>query len=72
MSSCSIQDQDKRLQALFGACEKLPAANNANFKWVAFRVSLLSCHLAFSRWATETEPHHTELDCVGAFGGILM
>lgn len=32
MSSCSIQDQDKRLQALFNACEKLPSANNTNFK----------------------------------------
>lgn len=34
LSSCSIQDQDKRLQALLNACEKLPAANNNNFKWV--------------------------------------
>lgn len=32
--SCSIQDQEKRLQALMGACEKLPPANNNNFKWV--------------------------------------
>lgn len=29
---CSIQDQDKRLQALLNACEKLPPANNHNFK----------------------------------------
>ena len=29
---CSIQDQDKRLQALLNACEKLPPANNNNFK----------------------------------------
>ncbi len=36
LSSCSIQDQDKRLQALLNACEKLPAANNNNFKWVTF------------------------------------
>lgn len=35
MSSCSIQDEDKRLQALFNACEKLPSANNTNFKWVS-------------------------------------
>lgn len=33
--SCSIQDQDKRLQALLNACEKLPPANNSNFKWVS-------------------------------------
>lgn len=31
-SLCSIQDQDKRLQALLNACEKLPPANNNNFK----------------------------------------
>lgn len=32
LSICSIQDQDKRLQALLSACEKLPPANNNNFK----------------------------------------
>lgn len=32
LSVCSIQDQDKRLQALLSACEKLPPANNNNFK----------------------------------------
>lgn len=35
LSICSVQDQDKRLQALLNACEKLPPANNNNFKWVA-------------------------------------
>lgn len=41
LSPCSIQDQDKRLQALLMACEKLPPANNKNFKWViAFTLHL--------------------------------
>lgn len=31
-SSGSIQDQDKRLQALLTACKKLPLANGNNFK----------------------------------------
>lgn len=37
---CSIQDQDRRLQALHGACEKLPPANNNNFKWVTGTMSV--------------------------------
>ena len=47
---CSIQDQDKRLQALLNACEKLPPANNNNFKWVTvsmFLSSWSSCWILF-------------------------
>lgn len=29
----SIQDMDKRLQALMGTCEKLPTDNLNNFRW---------------------------------------
>lgn len=32
----SIQDMDKRLQALMAACEKLPTDNLNNFRSVAF------------------------------------
>ena len=32
----SIQDMDKRLQALMSACEKLPTDNLNNFRSVAF------------------------------------
>lgn len=42
LSICSVQDQDKRLQALLNACEKLPPANNNNFKWVAVFLCFLS------------------------------
>lgn len=40
----SIQDQDRRLQALHSACEKLPPANNNNFKWVTVWW-IISCQL---------------------------
>lgn len=42
LSLSSIQDQDKRLQALLTACEKLPTANSNNFKWVMLP-SILFC-----------------------------
>ncbi|XP_068438934.1 rho GTPase-activating protein 44-like isoform X6 [Clinocottus analis] len=37
-----IQDQDKRLQALLNACEKLPSANNNNFKYLIKFLSKLT------------------------------
>lgn len=40
----SIQDMDKRLQALMAACEKLPTDNLNNFRSVAFP-DFLSHHL---------------------------
>ncbi len=40
----SIQDMDKRLQALMAACEKLPTDNLNNFRSVAFP-DFLSLHL---------------------------
>lgn len=51
LSICSVQDQDKRLQALLNACEKLPPANNNNFKWVTvFGFVLLSRVLFLLMW----------------------
>lgn len=50
LSICSIQDQDKRLQALLNACEKLPPANNNNFKWVAVPMLCLSICSALLVW----------------------
>lgn len=47
-SFCSIQDQDRRLQALHSACEKLPPANNNNFKWVSVLLWLCSSGLTES------------------------
>ncbi|CAG00635.1 unnamed protein product, partial [Tetraodon nigroviridis] len=41
---CSIQDQDRRLQALHSACEKLPPANNNNFKYLIKFLSKLTEH----------------------------
>ncbi|KAM9837105.1 rho GTPase-activating protein 44-like [Aulostomus maculatus] len=38
----NIQDQDKRLQALHNACEKLPPANNNNFKYLIKFLSRLT------------------------------
>ncbi|XP_061563675.1 rho GTPase-activating protein 44-like isoform X4 [Cololabis saira] len=37
-----IQDQEKRLQALLGACEKLPPTNNSNFKYLIKFLSKLT------------------------------
>ncbi|XP_062270244.1 rho GTPase-activating protein 44-like isoform X2 [Platichthys flesus] len=34
IQASNIQDQDTRLQALLSACEKLPPANNNNFKYL--------------------------------------
>ncbi|XP_041939892.1 rho GTPase-activating protein 44-like isoform X2 [Alosa sapidissima] len=34
IQASNIQDQDKRLQALLSACEKLPKANSNNFKYL--------------------------------------
>ncbi|XP_060951148.1 rho GTPase-activating protein 44-like [Limanda limanda] len=34
IQASNIQDPDKRLQALLSACEKLPPANNNNFKYL--------------------------------------
>ncbi|XP_029934438.1 rho GTPase-activating protein 44-like [Myripristis murdjan] len=34
IQASNIQDQDKRLQALLSACEKLPPANSNNFKYL--------------------------------------
>ncbi|XP_062382802.1 rho GTPase-activating protein 44-like [Sardina pilchardus] len=34
IQASNIQDQDKRLQALLSACEKLPTANSNNFKYL--------------------------------------
>ncbi|CAN9508803.1 unnamed protein product [Ophioblennius macclurei] len=42
IQASNIQDQDKRLQALLGACEKLPPANNSNFKYLIKFLSKLT------------------------------
>uniref|UniRef100_A0AAX7SXP6 Rho GTPase-activating protein 44 n=1 Tax=Astatotilapia calliptera TaxID=8154 RepID=A0AAX7SXP6_ASTCA len=42
IQASNIQDQDKRLQALFNACEKLPSANNTNFKYLIKFLSKLT------------------------------
>uniref|UniRef100_A0A8C6TQT4 Rho GTPase activating protein 44 n=1 Tax=Neogobius melanostomus TaxID=47308 RepID=A0A8C6TQT4_9GOBI len=42
IQASNIQDQDKRLQALLGACEKLPAANANNFKYLIKFLSKLT------------------------------
>lgn len=58
--SFSIQDQDKRLQALLNACEKLPPANNNNFKWVTVSTFLSGALLAVRtiKWLVRL---HTEI-----------
>ncbi|XP_017292012.1 rho GTPase-activating protein 44 isoform X1 [Kryptolebias marmoratus] len=42
IQASNIQDQEKRLQALMGACEKLPPANNNNFKYLIKFLSKLT------------------------------
>ncbi|XP_070846531.1 rho GTPase-activating protein 44-like isoform X4 [Chaetodon trifascialis] len=42
IQASNIQDQDKRLQALHSACEKLPPANNNNFKYLIKFLSKLT------------------------------
>ncbi|XP_068592836.1 rho GTPase-activating protein 44-like isoform X2 [Cebidichthys violaceus] len=42
IQASNIQDQDKRLQALLNACEKLPTANNNNFKYLIKFLSKLT------------------------------
>ncbi|KAM9426482.1 LOW QUALITY PROTEIN: rho GTPase-activating protein 44-like [Pholidichthys leucotaenia] len=42
IQASNIQDQDKRLQALLSACEKLPPANNSNFKYLIKFLSKLT------------------------------
>ncbi|XP_058476318.1 rho GTPase-activating protein 44-like isoform X7 [Solea solea] len=42
IQASNVQDQDKRLQVLLGACEKLPKANNDNFKYLIKFLSKLS------------------------------
>ncbi|XP_037611251.1 rho GTPase-activating protein 44-like isoform X5 [Sebastes umbrosus] len=42
IQASNIQDQDKRLQALLNACEKLPPANNNNFKYLIKFLSKLT------------------------------
>ncbi|XP_042079398.1 rho GTPase-activating protein 44 isoform X5 [Haplochromis burtoni] len=42
IQASNIQDQDKRLQALFNACEKLPSANNTNFRYLIKFLSKLT------------------------------
>nr|XP_020460314.1 rho GTPase-activating protein 44-like isoform X4 [Monopterus albus] len=42
IQASNIQDQDKRLQALLKACEKLPHANNNNFKYLIKFLSKLT------------------------------
>ncbi|XP_075891065.1 rho GTPase-activating protein 44-like isoform X4 [Nelusetta ayraudi] len=44
IQASNIQDQDKRLQALLNACEKLPPANNNNFKYLIKFLSKLTEH----------------------------
>ncbi|XP_030019237.1 rho GTPase-activating protein 44-like isoform X1 [Sphaeramia orbicularis] len=42
IQASNIQDQDKRLQALLAACEKLPTANGNNFKYLIKFLSKLT------------------------------
>ncbi|XP_073463082.1 rho GTPase-activating protein 44 isoform X7 [Aquarana catesbeiana] len=42
IQASNIQDQDKRLQALWNACEKLPKSNYNNFKYVIKFLSKLT------------------------------
>ncbi|XP_061887859.1 rho GTPase-activating protein 44-like isoform X1 [Entelurus aequoreus] len=42
IQASNVGDQDKRLQALRSACDKLPAANNNNFKYLIKFLSKLS------------------------------
>ncbi|XP_028989622.1 rho GTPase-activating protein 44-like isoform X7 [Betta splendens] len=42
IQASNVQDQDKRLQALLRACEKLPPANNNNFKYLIKFLSKLT------------------------------
>ncbi|XP_037547589.1 rho GTPase-activating protein 44 [Nematolebias whitei] len=42
IQASNIQDQERRLQALMGACEKLPPANNNNFKYLIKFLSKLT------------------------------
>uniref|UniRef100_A0A8C7XNE3 Rho GTPase-activating protein 44 n=1 Tax=Oryzias sinensis TaxID=183150 RepID=A0A8C7XNE3_9TELE len=42
IQASNIQDQERRLQALYAACEKLPPANNNNFKYLIKFLSKLT------------------------------
>ncbi|XP_047233089.1 rho GTPase-activating protein 44-like isoform X6 [Girardinichthys multiradiatus] len=42
IQASNIQDQEKRQQALLGACEKMPSANNNNFKYLIKFLSQLT------------------------------
>ncbi|XP_011486712.1 rho GTPase-activating protein 44 isoform X4 [Oryzias latipes] len=42
IQASNIQDHEKRLQALYAACEKLPPANNNNFKYLIKFLSKLT------------------------------
>uniref|UniRef100_A0A665VWX3 Rho GTPase-activating protein 44 n=1 Tax=Echeneis naucrates TaxID=173247 RepID=A0A665VWX3_ECHNA len=42
IQASNIQDQDRRLQALLNACEKLPPSNNNNFKYLIKFLSKLT------------------------------
>ncbi|XP_066444229.1 rho GTPase-activating protein 44 isoform X2 [Eleutherodactylus coqui] len=44
IQASNIQDQDKRLQALWNSCEKLPKSNYNNFKYVIKFLSKLTEH----------------------------
>ncbi|KAJ8283479.1 hypothetical protein COCON_G00023290 [Conger conger] len=44
IQASNIQDQDKRLQALLSACEKLPPANGNNFKYLIKFLAKLDEH----------------------------
>ncbi|XP_065805680.1 rho GTPase-activating protein 44 isoform X3 [Labrus bergylta] len=49
IQASNIQDQDKRLQALLSACEKLPPANNNNFKYLIKFLSKLTDYQDFNK-----------------------
>ncbi|KAM6964420.1 rho GTPase-activating protein 44-like isoform 2-T2 [Tautogolabrus adspersus] len=49
IQASNIQDQDKRLQALLSACEKLPPANNNNFKYLIKFLSKLTEYQDFNK-----------------------
>ncbi|KAL6094489.1 arhgap44 [Pungitius sinensis] len=49
IQASNIQDQDQRLQALLNACEKLPSANNNNFKYLIKFLSKLTEYQEFNK-----------------------
>ncbi|XP_077959027.1 rho GTPase-activating protein 44 isoform X12 [Gasterosteus aculeatus] len=49
IQASNIQDQDQRLQALLNACEKLPIANNNNFKYLIKFLSKLTEYQDFNK-----------------------